>query len=119
MNPTEKPAGAHPEGHALIRRSIGWLLTGVGLAGASTASIILLGNVRVPRIVGLLIALGFPGAAFSSAAGAWIFYRKLAARDRELLPGRMHALARTGVFIAIGFPILIALFAAFAAGSVK
>jgi hypothetical protein len=119
VNPPAKPADHPPESRALVRRSIGWLLTGAGLAGASTAALIVLGNVRVPRIVGLLIALGFPAAAFSCAAGAWIFYRKVAARYRELLPVRMHALARTGLLIAGAIPILIALFTAFAAGSVK
>lgn len=119
MNPPANSAEPPPEDRALVRGSLGWLLAGLGLTVVSAAAFTFLGDRRVPRAVGMLIALGFPAAAFSSAVGAWLFYRKVAGRTRKELPDWAHALARTGVLIAAGISIVIVLLTFFAAVSIK
>ena len=107
------------ESPALARHCLGYLTAGASLAVVSTGAMAWFGDGRVPKALGVSIALGFLLAGLSSAIGASIFYFGLEPESRKALPHWARSLARLGVALAAFTGLLVVALVIFAAGAIK
>ena len=107
------------ENRAPARHCLGYLTAGTSLAVLSAGALAWFGNRRVPKVLGVTIALSFLLAGLFSAIGASIFYFVLKPEARKALPHWARSLARLGVVVAAGIGLLVVLMVIFAAGAIK